>query len=441
MSIFGAMYTGVTGMAANSQALGIISDNIANANTVGYKETSAQFATLVAQPATQTRYTTGGVQSLPRAMVDQQGLLQSAASPTDLGISGNGFFVVNTQSDSTAGGGTTMFTRAGSFRPDSDGYLVNSAGYYLMGWPTGADGSLPPNVTNLSSLVPIDVSSLTGTAEPTSSIALKANLQSTQTALDTTATPYAAGDMASGALEPQFANNIQVYDSQGGTHDLTMGFVKTGANTWNVEIYGGAGELDTTAQPNGLVASGTLVFGADGTLQSSSTLPSTLNVTWGASSGLGSQSIKLNYGSAGHTDGITQYASPSSVISSTIDGAVFGGISSVEVGKDGAVTAIFENGARRQVATIPLATFVNPNGLQAQSGNAYVVTAESGALSLQQPGSGGAGTIQSSSLESSTVDLAQEFANLITTQRAYSANSRVITTANDMLDDVIRIIR
>jgi flagellar hook protein FlgE len=436
------MYTGVTGMAANSQALGIISDNIANANTVGYKETSSQFATLVAQPATQTRYTTGGVQSLPRAMVDQQGLLQSAASPTDLGISGNGFFVVNTQSDPTAGGGgTTMFTRAGSFRPDSDGYLVNSAGYYLMGWPTGADGSLPPNVTNLTSLVPIDVSSLTGTAEPTSSIALKANLQSTQTALDTTATPYTAGDMASGALEPQFTNNIQVYDSQGGTHDLTMGFVKTGANTWNVEIYGGAGELDTTAQPNGLVASGTLVFGADGTLQSSSTLPSTLNVTWGASSGLGSQSIKLNYGSAGRTDGITQYASPSSVISSTIDGAVFGGISSVEVGKDGAVTAIFQNGARRQVATIPLATFVNPNGLQAQSGNAYVVTGQSGALSLQQPGNGGAGTIQSSALESSTVDLAQEFANLITTQRAYSANSRVITTANDMLDDVIRIIR
>jgi flagellar hook protein FlgE len=157
------MYTGVSGMAANSQAPGIISHNLANANTVGYKETGAQFATLVAQPATQTRYTTGGVQSMPRAMVDQQGLLQSAASPTDLGISGNGFFVVNTQSDPAAGGGVfdPSALRAGEVRAFADhagaqlaavdahaviGTVAGVQVAFVRGFDIGADAAEPEQV-------------------------------------------------------------------------------------------------------------------------------------------------------------------------------------------------------------------------------------------------------------------------------------------------------
>lgn len=438
MSIFGAMYTGVNGMQANSQALGIISDNIANVNTVGYKGTAAAFSTLVTEPATHTTYTSGGVQSIPRPLVDKQGLLQSSDSPTDLAISGNGFFVVDTTTNPASPDNAHMFTRAGSFRTDAQGFLVNDAGLYLTGWPVASNGTVPTNTADLASLKPINVNQLTGTAEPTTTIGLKANLQASQAAYTGS---YAVGDMASGTVAPQFERTLQVYDSQGGVHSLTMAMTKTAANTWQTEVYGSTSELDTTAHPNGLVASGTMVFNPDGSLNAASTLPSNLNLTWNAGMGIGTQPVKLNYGTPGQPDGFTQFDSPSNLVSSTIDGAVFSGVGSVEVDKGGQVTAIFSNGVRRAVAQIPLATFPNPNGLSAQSGNAYTQTGTSGQISLSPAGTGGSGNIASSTLESSNVDLAQQFTDLITTQRAYSANSRVITTANEMLDDVIRIIR
>ena len=437
MSIFGAMYTGVTGMAANSQTLGIISDNIANVNTVGYKETAGRFSTLVTEPSTRTRYTSGGVQSMPRTMIDRQGLLQTSASPTDLAISGDGFFVVDTTTNPQSLDNEHLFTRAGSFRTDMNGFLVNDAGLYLVGWPVASDGSLPLN-PDLNSLNPINVGQLTGTAEPSTAIRLKANLQASEVAH---AGAYAAGDLTTGAVAPHFERSMPVYDAQGGVRVLTLSLLKTGANTWQGEIHGAPSDLDTAVHPNGLIASGSLIFGADGSLDPASTLPSTLNTTWTPTAGLGSQSIALNYGTPGGADGFTQFDSPSTLISSTIDGAVFSGVGSVEVDKAGSVTAIFSNGVRREIATIPLATFPNPNGLGSRSGNAYVRSADSGPVSLSIPGTSGAGDIAANALEGSTVDLAEQFTNLITTQRAYSANSRVISTANEMLDDVIRIIR
>lgn len=441
MSIFGAMYTGVAGLAANSQAMGMISDNITNVNTVGYKGTTARFSTLVTEPARENYYVPGGVRALAGAMVDRQGLLQSAEAPTDLAISGNGFFVVNTTTDPATTQADHLFTRAGSFRTDAGGYLRNTAGYYLMGWPIGTDGALPTNRTDLTALEPINVGRLTGTAEETTKVALTANLQASQPAY---AGPYAPATfgIVTGDVTPHFERSVEIYDSQGGTRSLTFGYVKTGPNTWAAEVYADPADVDIAAHPSGLIASGTLAFDSDGTLAASppTTLPRTLNITWAADSGLGTQSIAFDYGSAGRPNGFTQYDSPSTLISSTVDGAVFGSPTSVDVDQDGVVTAVFGNGVRRPIFKMPLATFRNPNGLEARPGNAYAPSNASGALSLLDAGTGGAGQVAANALEGSTVDLAEEFTNMITVQRAYSASSRIITTANEMLDDVMRIV-
>ncbi len=176
--LYGALYSGVTGLFVQSQAMGIISDNITNVNTVGYKRSHAQFATMVTQSVTQTSYSPGGVQTRPQLLVDQQGLLQSSASDTDLAINGRGFFVVNELSNPTSTEGEFMFTRAGSFVPDKDGNLRNSAGLFLQAWPIDSAGNIPTNQSDLAQLETVNISGLTGTAEPTSVVSLAANLQS-----------------------------------------------------------------------------------------------------------------------------------------------------------------------------------------------------------------------------------------------------------------------
>ncbi len=173
MSIFGAMFSGVTGLSANSQALGMIADNISNVNTIGYKGVSARFSTLVTQQAS-SKYTPGGVKASPLQHVDRQGLLQLSASKTDIAIAGAGFFVVNQTAPS--GTGQFLFTRAGSFNTDRNGDLVNTAGYYLQGWPLTNGTTLPTNTRSLSGVQTVNVANLAGTATPTSTVNLSLNL-------------------------------------------------------------------------------------------------------------------------------------------------------------------------------------------------------------------------------------------------------------------------
>ncbi len=176
MSIFGAMFSGVTGLHAQSQALGMIADNIANVNTIGYKGTTARFFSLVTQAASRTTYTPGGVASSPAQGIDRQGLLQASTSKTDIAIAGRGFIVVNQSADSDE---QFLFTRAGSFNPDQNGNLVNTAGYFLQGWPLTDGTTLPTNTSTLSSVETVNVANLAGTATPTSTVNLALNLPST----------------------------------------------------------------------------------------------------------------------------------------------------------------------------------------------------------------------------------------------------------------------
>ena len=176
MSLFGALFAGVSGLNANAHAMGMISDNIANVNTVGYKGVDARFSTLVTEAATATRHTPGGVNSSPLTNFTRQGLMQSSSSPTDIGIAGSGFFVVNELAAPTNTTGTYMFTRAGSFTPDKNGNLRNAAGLYLQGWTVDAQGNIPANRSDLTALTTVNVTGLTGTAEPTTAVTLQANV-------------------------------------------------------------------------------------------------------------------------------------------------------------------------------------------------------------------------------------------------------------------------
>ncbi|MEX6725082.1 flagellar hook protein FlgE [Parapedomonas caeni] len=427
MSLYAALYSGVSGLSANSTALGIISDNITNVNTVGYKASGVDFKTLVTETSSLNAYSPGGVAAKPRNMIGQQGLLQASTSSTDLSIDGAGFFVVRADPNTS---GDVMFTRAGSFRPDALGFLQNTAGHYLMGWQLNSGGTFVNN-GDVGSLVPINIAGLTGTAEATSSVRVRANLQSSQTAYTGA---YAAGDMADGTVTPHFTRNIQVFDAQGGAHTVTMSFLKSAnANEWNVEVYG-----DPTDVNGGLISSGTITFNTDGSLNST-TLPDPVTVDW--IGGAADSEISFNFGTPGEVDGLTQFNSVSTMISSNVNGAVFGNVTGVSIGKDGVVTALFDNGLTRAVYKLPIATFQNPDGLQRAQGNAYTVSDYSGQFSLVEAGTGGGGAVAPSTLEASTVDLASEFTRLITTQRAFSAASKVITTADEMLNELNQVKR
>jgi len=431
MSLYGALLTGVAGLTAQSEALSVSSANIANVDTIGYKASQTQFATVLASTIAGGA-SEAGVSATPTQNVTQGGILASASSPTDLAISGSGFFVTAQSSTNTA---NQFYTQAGDFSPDGNGNLVNSSGYYLLGYPVTTAGG----TTSVSStLAPVNVSALSGQAEATTGITLQANLQSTST-VDST---YVAGDMAAGNVQPDFTRTVNVYDSQGGSQPLSMSFVETGANTWAYEVsYQGNASNITGTNP---IAEGTLSFNSDGTLANvDGASPASGNVSftlpWSASSGLASQNITLNMGTVGSSNGMTQFDSPSTLTNATPNGASVGNLTGVTVTTDGDVTAQYSNGLNTVIYQVPIATFANPDGLTPVSGTAYQSSTLSGSAILNTAGAGGAGSIKSSELEDSTVDINTEFTNLITSQNAYSAAARIITTADQMLQTLDQI--
>ena len=443
MSLYGALMIGVSGLNANSQALSIASSKIANVNTVGYKAANANFSTLLASAMGSGDVSNSAVTASASQNVTVQGTPVQASLPTDMAISGNGFFVV-TKSPAAAGSANSQFyTRAGDFSPDDNGNLVNSAGYYLMGWPLDSNGNVPSNRTDMTA---VNINSLSGKAEATTTMTIQANLQASTAAVS----GYTAGDMEAGTVTPSFERTINVYDSQGGQQPLQISYVKTNANTWSYEVSYQGDAANIGGASNNPIATGDVTFNSDGTLNtvtdttggSSTASPDgkvNITIPWDASSGLQSQAISLNLGTLGSSNGVTQFDSDSAMPSSQVDGSLFGSLSGVSIDGDGFVTANFSNGLSQKIYKLPVATFANPNGLTAVNGNAYQSSNSSGTATINEATTGGAGAIQSQSLEGSTVDLATEFTNLITTQRAYQASTRIVTTASDMLDQLLQM--
>jgi flagellar hook protein FlgE len=435
MSIYTALRAGVSGLTANSSALAVISDNIANVNTVGYKRSGVDFSALVNAQNSNTTYNAGGVLPLTRQQISLQGSLEQSRSTTDLAISGDGFFIVSPNNQQLSNGGSVLFTRAGSFTIDADGYMVNAQGLFLQGWPVDGDGSVTTSPTSLSAIEPINISGVGGLAEPTANVGINANLNSDQAAFTGT---YAAGDMADGSVTPQFESSLEVFDSLGAPRTIAFGFLKTGPNTWQVEAYARPNTNITGGGANGgLLATGTLTFNTDGTVASTTgAIGAPFSIPWATSTGASAQTVELDL-----ETGMTQFAKSFGITSVTADGVPPGDLVGLVLEGDGMLTAQFSNGRARALYQIPLATFLNANGLAPDQGGAFRTTLESGLYNINSSNAGGAGRIVSGALEASNVDLAAEFTNLITTQRAYSAASRIITTADEMLEELLRIKR
>lgn len=429
MSIYGGLYSGVSALAAQSTAFGIISDNIANVNTIGYKESSAQFQTLVTESQTASRYSPGGVLSRPFTDPEKQGLIQGTTSETDLAIIGNGFFVVN-EAAAPKGQDRFLFTRAGSFEPDEDGNLRNTAGYYLQGWLTDQSGNIVNSTTQdlLTSLETVSLSGFTSTANNTDNITLSLNLPATASV---------------GATE---TTNLNVFDSLGVNHLFTVNWTKNAANTWDYsfDLTNSAGTVSTGIQ------TGTIVFNGDGTLgdvdgvttSATGTATTTVAITTAQfATGSNASSLVINWGNYGQTNGIGQLADGYQASLLNQDGSGPSSLTKVEIGNDGFVTAIFSNGESRPIYKLAMAQVPAASELNGENGNAYSLSSTSGELVLSEAGEQGAGSFESTALEGSTVDISDEFTDLIVTQRAYSAATRIITTGDELLDEIIRVKR
>lgn len=484
MSINSALLAGVSGLTANSAALAAISQNIANVNTVGYKRTAGEFQTVINSQSQGAGYSAGGVMAAARHYTSQAGQLQRTTSATDLGIAGQGFFVVTEKPENLQVTDSRLFTRAGAFTVDNLGYLKNTAGLYLQGWPVDSEGNIATDPSDLNRLRTVNVGSVGGTAEATTRIQLNANIKSSQLvsaeAADASAVPVGANaynattnsmamwDPETGAgVKPDFELTVPVSDSKGGQRTIAIAFLKsTVPNQWYSEIRAiPASDVVTGAGlTNGQLKTGLVAFTQDGRLDVDAMAalgaqalfpdPASASLTFGSSDsaapaagafnwapGLGIDDQSLAFDLSASAGGLTQYDSASVVQAVLTNGTAFGNLSEVKIDDNGFVTAIFDNGVTRQIAQIALATFPSPDSLSQTSGNAYRVSQGSGTYNLKAAGTGGAGLIGASQLEASTVDLSAEFTGLITTQRAYSASSKIITTADEMLAELISIKR
>lgn len=410
------MRTSVSGMLAQADRLAVVSDNIANVGTTGYKRGDTEFSTLVTRSGA-VEYESGAVRTIERRAVSSQGPIQSTSSTTDLAISGNGFFVV------TGPLGEIMLTRAGNFVPNEQGELVNAAGYKLMGYSLDSTGGgVDTGIAGLET-----VKSLTLGLRAVASLSgeLNVNLPSAATAV-----PGANLPSANGATSDFTAKtSVVAFGNLGDEVMLDVYYAKTGTGTWEVSVFdrstaAAAGGFPYSAGP---LATSNISFSAtDGSLIGPNTV--TIPVP-------GGQSVSLDL------SGSTQLADGFSIQRQLMDGTGPVPLDRTEVSEGGILTAVYQDGSRVPRYKIPLATVTSPDNLTAVNGNAFMPSSSSGDIQINTAQSGGAGTILSGSLEQSSVDLASELTTMIESQRSYSANSRVFQTGSEIMDIIVNLKR
>jgi flagellar hook protein FlgE len=420
MSLSGAISSAVSALQAQATSLSIVSANLANSETTGYKASYASFESLVTGSGSSASSSSGGVLVSSRSNVTESGLLVATTSTTDLAIDGSGFFPVVAGTSGTE----IYYTRNGAFELDDDGLLKNN-GYYLVGWPTDADGNVIGGTTS-GNLETIDVDAQSSYAAATTTETIVANLP------------------ANAAVGDTFKSSLAIYDSLGGASTATLTWTKTGENTWTATVADPVSSSDSTSTAGTVTSSAiTISFNADGTLASTDPSPATVTVS-GWASGAADSTITLDLGEVGSASGLSQYSSSADTlsVSATItqDGVAYGTISGVSVEDDGTVLASYSNGASVAIYKIPVATFTNANGLTEMSGAVYSVSNTSGTATLHIAGTEGAGTISGGTLESSTTDTNTEFSTMIAAQQAYSAAAQVMSTANDMYDTLLNAV-
>lgn len=424
MGILSSMYTGVTGMASQGEALAVYGDNIANANSTGFKTSRPEFSDIVASSMKGVmggNQVGRGTKLANIAPIFAQGSIVSTESGTDLAISGDGFFVVN-------GSDGTSYSRSGAFHFDKEGKLVNANGQRIMGFQIDTGGK------TTSKLEPIRLDKTVVDAKKTEYVDMFMNL-------DLRADKGVEFDPKKPEQTSQFATGTTVYDTAGTAHVITLYFNKTDDGVWTYramakgeEVVGGK-EGDLVEQ-----ASGTLKFTEDGRLKEQAVSKSAFNFNKGA---LPDQSIEFKFGKdiskGGDGTQVTQYGTNSEVYKSHQDGATAGSLTGLTFTDDGKLAAAYTNGQTINVAEIALAKFENSEGLFKVGGGRYKESRASGAPTVGSPGGGGRGTVSAKSLESSTTDIANEFINLMTAQRNFQANTRVVKAGDEMMSEILNM--
>jgi flagellar hook protein FlgE len=445
-------------MDAQAAALSAISNNVANSQTVGFKGTNTSFLNYVTE-ASATSEAPGAVVALPEYTNTVQGTITQVSNPTSLAVSGNGFFPVQLPTGPSGSGAFSpeqYYTQAGDFSLNNAGNLQNSEGYVLDGYPANAAGT----AFNTNALGPIQISQAPSPPVATSTVGVTANLGATPpagtTSYSSTVQIYDAGGnqqnlnlnwsqvAANGlpvtATNPAVPNEWALTVSTAGAYPQTTGSMLVKFNSTTGTAAGTIASIGLPTTPPAITANPP---GITSTVAPVQGLGSPATITLPLSFGLGTQSVALNLGQFGTPSGITQFAGTSYAQSSapTQNGMPQGSYAGVTVQSSGNVVINYSNGATQTVAQVPLANFANPDALQAQSGQAYTATINSGAANIGTPGTGGTGTLVAGSVEGSNVDIATQFTQMIVAQQAYTANSKVITTANSMLQSAVNMIQ
>ena len=428
MSLFNTLNTGITGLGANGLGLSVSGDNIANLNTVGYKGSSAEFQDLIMQNLGGGKGQLGMGAFTGRVRQGfGQGSIETTANAADLAIDGKGFFVVE-----DADGGD-FYSRAGQFTMNPEGELVTLGGLKLQGYTAAADGTLSTTVGDL--IIPTDP--VAGTA--TSSVAVTANLTADPNATVTPAGLVAPADFDAISTAANFTSSTVAYDSLGVAHDVTLAWTKTGGSTWEFTAWVDAGETGGASGTPVEISRGTLAFDGNGDLTATTTAPTPTAVTF---TGANAQTVAFDFGiAATDTGGITQLGSAASDMGDVDpNGNASGTLATFDIGQDGVVTGIYSNGATRSLGQVVLATFRGENFLTRAGHNTWQKSNESGEPVLGTPGQGGRGVTHSFALEMSNVDLEKQFVKLIQSQKGYQASTRVISAADDMLQELMQTV-
>jgi len=402
----------LSGLTASSSALSTIANNLANLNTIGYKDQQVRFSDLFYQ----TVGTTGAgdpvqqgagtrIGSMPSLFT--QGNVNPTGVSTDVAIMKGGFFIVEKN-------GVRSYTRAGNFEVGQDNLLETAEGQQVLGYPA-ANG-----VLDTQGLSPLSLGA--GTISPasaTTQIQLSTNLDATA------------------AVGTNYSTPITIYDSLGASHNLMFTFTKTGTNGWDYSITIPAADVNGATDPT-VLKTGSLTFDGNGNLASPTANIAPINIT-GFVDGANDLAFSWNVLDAGGSGLLTQMAAPSSTASTQQDGGGSGALVNFDIGSDGIITGAFSNGKTAILGQIVLATFADNQGLTRTGGNDFIPTLASGQPVVGAPGNGGRGTLSGGALEQSNVDIAQEFAALIIAQRGYEANARCVTTFDQVAQDTINL--
>lgn len=443
-----ALSTALSALDAESTAIDVVGNNLSNLNTTGFKANTTVFDDLISQTEGATGATQIGMGVAPPTTerIFSQGAIQASSGPLDVAIQGNGFLVVQPQNATS-----NLYTRAGNLTTNASGVLQDAAGDRVQGW-TAVNGQVSTAGAIGDIVLPV------GSNRPpiaTQNMALSLNL-------DATAPTYTATNPPTGST---FSTSVEVFDSKGQSYPLSVTFTNQGGNTWAASgqlngvtppialtVAGGENATATGSASTG--DTGLLIFDANGVLQTTTgtgpatpcfssltfTLPSTSSLPDGATFG-NAGAVSLNLLDSSGNPTATQYAQQSAVSANSADGNAAANLTALGIANGGAIQATYSDGTQVAVGQLAMATFRNPDSLIAVGNNNYQVSGLTSNPSVGEPNSGGRGQILGSALEASTVDIAQEFTNLIVFQRSYQANSKVVTTADQINQDTINIIQ